>query len=118
MKGEPTTVCNPSFSAGSKSLSFRPADLASFRPVCDSEKSSKKTEGPHWPFGGNSISTAGLTQDFGRSRFQRETRQKTDQAAFVAVSKTHSDWVYPLAIEGRETKPGGPSFSLRKPHME
>ena len=46
MKGEPTTVCNPSFSAGSKSLSFRPADLASFRPVCDSEKSSKKTEGP------------------------------------------------------------------------
>jgi hypothetical protein len=88
MKGEPTTVCNPSFSAGSKSLSFRPADLASFRPVCDSEKSSKKTEGPHWPFGGNSISTAGLTQDFGRSRFQRETRQKTDQAAFVAVSKT------------------------------
>jgi hypothetical protein len=118
MKGEPTTVWNPSFSAGSKSLSFRPADLASFRPVCDSEKSSKKTEGPHWPFGGNSISTAGLTQDFGRSRFQRETRQKPIKPRSSRFQKRASDWVYPLAIEGRETKPGGPSFSLRKPHME
>ena len=118
MKGEPTTVCNPSFSAGSESLSFRPADLASFHPVCDSQKSSKKTEGPDWLFGGNSISTAGLTQDFGRSRFQRETRQKPIKPRSSRFQKRASDWVYPLAIEGRETKPGGPSFSLRKPHME